>query len=315
MRYESKHPLKLAAVISALSMSPLVMADPAAPVPPEPPKDLIIVRPDMSRTFTTAPDAFAFARVGEPLEQKMVKAAFLGVGVSNAPEVLTEQLKLPQGVGLVVEFVEKDSPAEKAGIQPRDLLHKLNEQLLINVQQLATLVRTFKPQESVKLTVIRKGEVITLDAVLVEKEMPELTWSAQQFEFTTTPHFPNLAAPELPHQLRIETDDEGEGRVKARIIRVMPNATSKITKVDDDGLRIELESRNGKKSLQIRNGDGKTVFEGPYNTDEEKEKLPAEFREKVKSVEDGIRLEEVPATAPTEPKADADDIFKPGPTT
>ena len=37
------------------------------------------------------------------------------------------------------------------------------------------LVRTFKPSDGVKLTVIRKGEVMSLDATLVEKELPELS--------------------------------------------------------------------------------------------------------------------------------------------
>src|SRR4051812_3591693 len=39
------------------------------------------------------------------------KAAFLGVAVSSAPGVIRDQLKLPRGVGLVVDHVEADSPA------------------------------------------------------------------------------------------------------------------------------------------------------------------------------------------------------------
>lgn len=306
--------MKIAAIVVAMSVSPLARADEVAPTPPEPfqpPRDVIVVRPDAPSASYTA-RLHAPAAPSEMREQKMVKAAFLGVGVSNAPEVLTEQLKLPQGVGLVVEFVEKDSPAENAGIQPRDLLHKLNDQLLINVQQLATLVRTFKPGEGVEVTLIRKGEVLTLDATLVEKELPELSSAAQQFEFSTVPGFPSLVPGQMP-QIHVDALPGEVG--KARIIRVMPNATSKIIKVDDDGLRVELESQAGKKTLRIQDADGKSLFDGAYNTDEEKAKVPPELREKVEALEEGIKLKEVPATSPTEPKASGDDVLTTGPTT
>jgi hypothetical protein len=99
---------------------------------------------------------------------------------------------------------------------------------------------------------------------------------------------------------------------KSRVIRVMPGAASKIIKVDND-LRIELETRDGKKSVRIQDKDGKSVFEGPYNTPEEIEKVPADYRERVKAVEEGIELKEVPATSPTEPKAEAPQYLTAGP--
>lgn len=325
MKNEMTRSIRLAAMVAALSVAPLAMAYEDAPAPaetptpPAAPTDTIVISPSFASTFNNGGNPVAWTALnGNVAEAKLVKAAFLGVGVSDAPEVLTEQLKLPQGVGLVVEFTEKDSPAAKAGIQPRDVLHKLNDQILINVAQLATLVRTFKPGETVKVTLIRKGDVTTLDATLVEKELPELSSANHQFQFTTTPmpQFTALAPLAAQGQFHINTDDVKVGAAKApRIIRVGPNSTSKIIKVDDDGLTIQLETKGGKKALQVKDAEGKSLFDGAYNTDEEKEKLPAELREKVKAVEEGIELKEVPATSPTEPKADAHDLLTTGPTT
>src|SRR4051812_14577750 len=74
----------------------------------------------------------------------MEKGAWLGVNTSPPPHVLRQQLQLPRGVGLVVDMVAPDSPAQAAGVKQYDVLHKLNDQILINQQQLAVLVRTFK---------------------------------------------------------------------------------------------------------------------------------------------------------------------------
>lgn len=287
---------------------------PEAPTPPQPltERDMIVVRPDVPGMFVYGDRV---ASRGIDLKQKLVKTAFLGVGVSAAPSVLSEQLKLPQGVGLVVEFVEKDSPAEKAGLQAKDVIHKLDDQLLINPQQLATLVRTFKPNDGVRLTVIRKGDVVTLNATLVEKEMPELSANTTQalefYNAAPMPAMPN--GPQMAAEIRALTEKRlAERGINGRVIRVKPGATTKIIKVDND-LRIELETREGQKNLRLQDKDGKSIFEGPYNTPEDMEKVPAEYRDRVKAVEEGIELKEVPATSPTEPKAEAKEFLTAGP--
>ncbi len=105
---------------------------------------------------------------------KMEKATFLGVGVSPAGPVVQIQLGLPKGSGLVVDFVEKDSPAEKAGLKQFDIVAKLNDQILFNMAQLSALVRTFKAGEAVTLTVIHEGKSTQVPATLAEKEQPSM---------------------------------------------------------------------------------------------------------------------------------------------
>ena len=109
----------------------------------------------------------------------LVKAAYLGVASSAASPVLRRQLRLPEGVGLVIEFVEPGSPADAAGVQPYDLVVRLNEQILVNAEQLAVLVRTFDPGTHVKLAVVREQERFDLAVRLGEREMKPLAgWTA-----------------------------------------------------------------------------------------------------------------------------------------
>lgn len=106
------------------------------------------------------------------VQMELVKAAYLGVTTTPAPKSLRHQVELPNGVGLVVDTVAPDSPAAAAGLKQHDLLHKIDDQILVNPQQLAVLVRTHKTGDSVKLTVLRGGKPVELTAKLVEKDLP-----------------------------------------------------------------------------------------------------------------------------------------------
>lgn len=73
---------------------------------------------------------------------------------------------LPPGTGLTVSGVTPGSPAEKAGLQGGDVLAKLNDQILINPAQFTTLVRTMKEGDVVKLSYVRHGEKMEVEATL-----------------------------------------------------------------------------------------------------------------------------------------------------
>jgi len=96
--------------------------------------------------------------------------------------VLQHQLGLPAGMGLVVEFVQEKSPAADAGLHQYDVLQKFEDQLLINPEQLAVLVRSYKPGDQVRLTIIRDGKKQELTAKLSEHELAPLR-SVQPFEW------------------------------------------------------------------------------------------------------------------------------------
>src|SRR5438876_10170150 len=102
-----------------------------------------------------------------------VPAIFLGVETSQVPTVVSEQLGLSKGLGLVVEYVVPDSPAAAAGVQQNDILKMLNDQILIEPSQLRKLLQTFPEGAEVTLTVLRKGQEQKLTAKLARKEVPQ----------------------------------------------------------------------------------------------------------------------------------------------
>jgi hypothetical protein len=102
------------------------------------------------------------------------KHTWLGIAVSPATPVVAHQLKLPEGVGLVVDDVMPESPAAKAGLKEYDVLHKLDDQLLVNPEQLETLVRMHKSGEQVTLNVFHDGKLTDLKVTLQEGGPPRM---------------------------------------------------------------------------------------------------------------------------------------------
>src|SRR6516225_5839115 len=144
------------AAIGLLTISAFAQTPPAPPEPPVPP-------------HPPGPPGVP----GHHEKGPKVPVTFLGVETSQVPDVVSEQLGLAKGLGLVVEYVEPNSPAAAAGIQQNDILKMLNDQILIEPSQLRKLLQTFSEGADVTLTILRKGQEQKLTAKLTKKEVPQ----------------------------------------------------------------------------------------------------------------------------------------------
>src|SRR5688572_17386323 len=106
-----------------------------------------------------------------PPAVKKEKLTFLGVNTSPIAGRGFENLKLPRGVGVVLDAVDPGGPAEQAGLRPGDVLEKLDDQLLVNVEQFTALVRSGKPGDEVTVTIYRDGKPQAIKAKLGQKEV------------------------------------------------------------------------------------------------------------------------------------------------
>src|SRR3989441_10363700 len=105
--------------------------------------------------------------------EKKVPVTFLGVETSDVPSVVSEQLGLAKGFGLVVDYVVPDGPAAAAGVQQNDIIKMLNDQILTEPDQLSKLVRSYSEGTTVNLTVLRKGKEEKIGVKLSKKEVPQ----------------------------------------------------------------------------------------------------------------------------------------------
>jgi YidC/Oxa1 family membrane protein insertase len=70
------------------------------------------------------------------------------------------------GGGLLVQLVGPGTPAAEAGLQPGDVLQKLDGAALKNGEALRTTLEKTKPRQTVKLDVLRAGKPLSLSATL-----------------------------------------------------------------------------------------------------------------------------------------------------
>lgn len=75
--------------------------------------------------------------------------------------------------GAIVHAVEKDSPAEKAGLQPQDIIVKLNDEPLKSFLIFRRKLMGLVPGRKFNLTIFRNGETKEVESILIKKPAPE----------------------------------------------------------------------------------------------------------------------------------------------
>jgi serine protease Do len=151
------------AIIAALGLLPitgLAQTPPAPPPPPNQPNQPIPPVPPRDKDKDRDRD-----------KGPKVPVTFLGVETSSIPRVVSEQLNLPKGFGLVVDYVVPDGPAAAAGVQQNDILKMFNDQILMEPDQLAKLVRSYQEGTNVTLTILRKNAETKVTVKLGKREV------------------------------------------------------------------------------------------------------------------------------------------------
>jgi len=99
--------------------------------------------------------------------------SFLGVGVAEITSARAKELKLKEEHGVEITQVEKESPAEKAGLKVGDVVLEYNGQRVEGTQQFIRLVRETPPGRQVRLLISRNGATQTVSATIGERKGPE----------------------------------------------------------------------------------------------------------------------------------------------
>ncbi len=142
----------------------LAMQPPAPPLPPDPPDML-----------------FFFSAGG----------SYLGVGVKEVTTERARALKLKEEHGVEITTVEPESPADKAGLKPGDVVLEYNGQRVEGTQQFVRFVRETPPGRTVRLTVFRNGSTQTVTAAVAERKRRDF----------------NVPVPKIDEEIRMKLKD------------------------------------------------------------------------------------------------------------
>jgi len=300
-------------ILSLLLLAPALLAGEAADTGKEVKKEKrVIMMPSGGKGSTTAPHMeflhaaprgerrIEFIKEGVP---EMETVTFLGVQTEPVDQTLTAQLGIAKGTGLVVQDVVADSPAAGT-LQEHDILLKLNDQILINMDQLSILVRNLKAGDNVSLTYLRGGKEAKVAIKLGEHEVPKrmrfgfnpamksglnMQWHSLKGKPGETEGVEgdpdhllwmmDLAKGGRPRAV-VNAETDGENTVSVTV----NTGNGKVEFNDDEG-SLELTTKDGKKELVAKDNKGAVLFSGPINTPEERAGLSPELKARLGKIE------------------------------
>ena len=113
-------------------------------------------------------------RDGVPFQMFMGPRAYIGVSLMNLSPELREHFGAPKDAGVLVESVQNDSPADKAGIKVGDVVLSVDGKDVKSSADLRAAMREKKEGDSVRIEVLRGRTRQTVVTTVKERETPRM---------------------------------------------------------------------------------------------------------------------------------------------
>ena len=248
----------------------------------------------------------------EPAAKVAVAEGVAYAGLNVGPRVEAADSTVPAGVGIQVGFIDPKGPSV-GKVEEGDILTRLDDQVLFNAEQFRALVRTRKPGDKVKVTLVRGAEPqvveITLGVRPEEKGRPssrkgprvddpnnglpsvnggvippEILKQLQDLQAGVIPQPPQGSRIPSVDELRAQAGASSSSHSFSFSFGNGAKSSSHSMASDGEGT-VSLEEKDGKKHAVVKDRDGKTLFDGDVTDKAAVEKLPADVRRRLKLVE------------------------------
>ncbi len=110
--------------------------------------------------------------------------ARLGVAVQEVNQAFADSFKLDKPEGALVASVDKSGPGAKAGLEPGDVVRKVDGKPIVGSGDLPALVGQALPGQKIELEIWRNGESKTLSATLADASEKTAKASAEKADAT-----------------------------------------------------------------------------------------------------------------------------------
>jgi serine protease Do len=128
------------------------------------------------------------AEIAAPIVEQLrdgreIQRGYLGVGLQPIDEDFAESLGLPKRRGELVQTVQDDSPAARAGLKPGDIVTKVDGKDVTGEQTVSFLVANMEPGAQVPVELLRDGKRLALNVTLGKRPSEaELQQQTQTFD-------------------------------------------------------------------------------------------------------------------------------------
>jgi serine protease Do len=214
----------------------------------------------------------AMSAVNQLKDKGRVTRGRIGVQIQEVTKETAEAFGLKQTAGALVNSVEKGGPAEKAGVEPGDIILKVDGRDVANSSTLPRIITQVKPGTKVTLTVWRKGS--QRDVAVTVAELKEAEPAAQPKrggapKEKAKPNRMGLVLADLTDEQKKELDVKGGVLVEeiAGVVRGNVQAGDVILAIVSRGQTIEAKSaaqindllakleKGAPVTLQLRRGE------------------------------------------------------------
>jgi len=198
------------------------------------------------------------------IEDGKIDRGFIGVTIRSVDEIMAKSLGLDKVEGVLVNDIMPESGAEKAGIEPGDVIIAIDGQKVSESNELQNYVAKKRAGDKVKITLIRDGKKLTKNVVLKAREgdsfVEESTGMPGENQDQAVKKFE-----ELGFSVRSLTEDDKSALdVKYGVVvaNVKPNSPAWKRGLMPDGVILKA----GKKKIKTVS-DLKKVFAGKQSGD------------------------------------------------
>jgi serine protease DegQ len=114
----------------------------------------------------TIPVSLAKKIMEQIIQKGVVTRGWIGVEVQDVTPELAESFNLGTQQGALIAGVLRDAPADKAGIQPGDVVVDIAGKPVTDSSELLNLISDLAPGESAKIKVIRAQKAVLIEVVV-----------------------------------------------------------------------------------------------------------------------------------------------------
>lgn len=94
---------------------------------------------------------------------------WLGIYYGSVTDDIRDYFSLPDARGVFISRVVAGSPAAEAGIQPGDVILRINQREIVEQDDLAEVIAECKVGDTIMLYLIRNGDSLLLPVTLGDK--------------------------------------------------------------------------------------------------------------------------------------------------
>ena len=171
-----------------------------------------------------------------------VSRGFIGVFLTDVTPDLQHSLKLPVARGALVQDVDSDSPAERAGVRPYDIILSVDGREIWTNEELIRDISGRQPGTMVRLEMLRDGRHQSASIKLTERPSRDQASESSPSGLTARPPAPQRLPSDPPLGLTVRELDPGFTR-RMEIPRSIQGVV--VTRVDPAGAAFVPAMRRG----------------------------------------------------------------------